>query len=492
MRKRKKLWVALTLILVLCTAWSSVSQAATEEQTEGTTRTFILGLDDSFPPMGYRDENNEIVGFDIDLAREVCKRLNWELKLQPISWNAKEQELKTEAIDCIWNGLSVSPERQEQMLLSDSYMTNNQVAVVLADSDMNSLDDLAGKQVVAQNGSTASEAIDDNQEFKDSLGEVILLEDNVQAMLDLATSGSDAVIMDEVVARYYMKQHEGEYKILDGVLAEEEYAIAFRKDDTETCDAVNQTLKEMEEDGTIAEISSRWFETDADSEATDTGSSKGGMSTEAIGKLFKLMLTAALESLKVFFFTLLIGLPLGLLACVGRMTKVWIVNIPVKLYLVIMRGTPLILQLMFWKFAPYYIIGKNMDIMTAAIVAFSLNYAAYFAEIYRSGIEGIPVGQKEAATVLGFSKLQTFFKIVMPQVIKRILPPMSNEFMTLVKDTSLAQVIGVAELYQLATKNMAREASVIPLIMAGVFYLVMNIIVQQCFNLAERKLRYYR
>jgi polar amino acid transport system permease protein len=133
-----------------------------------------------------------------------------------------------------------------------------------------------------------------------------------------------------------------------------------------------------------------------------------------------------------------------------------------------------------------------MDIMTAAIVAFSLNYAAYFAEIYRSGIEGIPVGQKEAATVLGFSKLQTFFKIVMPQVIKRILPPMSNEFMTLVKDTSLAQVIGVAELYQLATKNMAREASVIPLIMAGVFYLVMNIIVQQCFNLAERKLRYYR
>lgn len=216
------------------------------------------------------------------------------------------------------------------------------------------------------------------------------------------------------------------------------------------------------------------------------------MDYEAIEKLFGFMLEASVESLKVFGFTLLIGLPLGLLACIGRMSKHWFINIPVKIYLVIMRGTPLILQLMFWKFAPYYIVGKTMEIMTAAIVAFSLNYAAYFAEIYRSGIEGVPVGQQEAATVLGFSKLQTFFKITMPQVIKRILPPMSNEFMTLVKDTSLAQVIGVAEIYQLATKNMTRTASITPLIMAGAFYLVMNIVVQQCFNAAERKLRYYR
>ena len=216
------------------------------------------------------------------------------------------------------------------------------------------------------------------------------------------------------------------------------------------------------------------------------------MSAEAIQKLFGFMLEASVDTLKVFGFTLLIGLPLGLVVCLGRMSKPAVIRIPVKIYLVVMRGTPLILQLMFWRFAPYYIVGKTMSIMTAAIVAFALNYAAYFAEIYRSGIEGVAIGQREAATVLGFSKTQTFFKIVMPQVIKRILPPMSNEFMTLVKDTSLAQVIGVAEIYQLATKNMSSQSSIIPLIMAGVFYLVMNIIVQQAFNLAERKLSYYK
>lgn len=267
MRNMKKIFALLLCLAMTMTMFTACGSSDDEKKTTAdennaaakTTRTFVLGLDDSFPPMGYRDDDNEIVGFDIDTAREVCKRLNWELKLQPINWDAKEQELNTKNIDCIWNGMSISPERKEQMLLSDSYMQNNQVAVVLADSEMTKLEDLAGKKVVAQNGSTASEAIDDNKEFKDSLDEVVLLADNVQAMLDLATSGSDAVIMDEVVARYYMTKHEGEYKLLEGVLAEEEYAIGFRKDDTETCNAVNQTLKEMAEDGTLAEIAKKWF-----------------------------------------------------------------------------------------------------------------------------------------------------------------------------------------------------------------------------------------
>ncbi len=224
-------------------------------------KTFILGLDDSFPPMGFVNEKQEIVGFDIDVAREVCKRLDFELKLQPISWEAKEQELNTKNIDCIWNGLSVNPERKEAMLLSNSYMKNNQVAVVLASSSFTKLEDLAGKKVIAQNGSTACDAIDANTTFKSSLGEVILVSDNVKAMLDLEIGGSDAVIMDEVVARYYMEKdgNKGKFKVLDGVLAEEEYAIAFRKDDTELCNKVNDTLKAMAEDGTLAEISKRWF-----------------------------------------------------------------------------------------------------------------------------------------------------------------------------------------------------------------------------------------
>ena len=150
------------------------------------------------------------------------------------------------------------------------------------------------------------------------------------------------------------------------------------------------------------------------------------------------------------------------------------------------------LQLIFFYFAPYYIFGTTLSRTNAAILAFSLNYAAYFAEIYRGGIESIPKGQQEAAIVLGFGKVQTFFKIILPQVIKRIMPSMGNEFMTLVKDTALAQVIGVAELYQLASKNMSSRSSIIPLIMAGVFYLLMNSVVAKGFSIAEKKLEYYR
>ncbi len=218
----------------------------------------------------------------------------------------------------------------------------------------------------------------------------------------------------------------------------------------------------------------------------------GNMSLDSIKILFEFMLKASGVTLQVFFFTLLFALPLGLIVSLGRMTKYKIINVPVKIYLNIMRGTPLILQLMFWYFAPYYIAEIRLDRTVAAIVAFTFNYAAYFAEIYRAGIESVPKGQWEAAEVLGFGRIQTFFKIVLPQVVKRILPPMSNEFMTLVKDTALAQVIGVAEMYQLATKNMSSQSSIVPLVMAGVFYFVMNFVVQQAFNIAEKKLSYYK
>lgn len=217
-----------------------------------------------------------------------------------------------------------------------------------------------------------------------------------------------------------------------------------------------------------------------------------GIKQEAFEKLFKFMLEGSVVTGKLFFFTLLIALPLGLILSLGRMSKLYILNIPIRLYLLIMRGTPLILQLFFFYFGPYYVFEKSFDRFTAAVLAMGLNYAAYFAEIYRSGIQSMPKGQYEAAEVLGFSKQQTFLKIILPQVIKRILPPMGNEFMTLVKDTALVTAIGVAEIYQVATDNMSRMGSIVPLVMAGVFYLVMNSVVSKAVNIAEKKLSYYR
>jgi len=203
------------------------------------------------------------------------------------------------------------------------------------------------------------------------------------------------------------------------------------------------------------------------------------------------MLVATLTSLKIFALTLLFALPLGVLVARGRMAKNPIISALVNAYIMIMRGTPLILQLIFVYFAPYYIFGASYDRFTAVIVAYVINYAAYFAEIYRGGIQSIPKGQFEASEVLGFSKIHTFTHVVTPQVIKNIIPAMGNEVITLVKDTALAQTIGVAELFRVAQNASARQFSTMPIFIAGVFYFVMNAIVAKGFDNLEKKLNYY-
>ena len=200
-------------------------------------------------------------------------------------------------------------------------------------------------------------------------------------------------------------------------------------------------------------------------------------------------------SVEIFLLTLLFSLPLGLIVAFGRMSKNGIIKGIVKIYIAIMRGTPLMLQLIVVYFAPFYVFGIKMSQtyrFVAVIIAFSINYAAYFAEIYRAGIESIPIGQYEAAKVLGYSKVQTFFKIIFPQVIKRILPPVTNETITLVKDTSLAFVIAVAEMFTIAKQIAAKQASVSALMVAGLFYFVFNYVVAFAMEAIEKKLSYYR
>jgi polar amino acid transport system permease protein len=203
------------------------------------------------------------------------------------------------------------------------------------------------------------------------------------------------------------------------------------------------------------------------------------------------MMEGTLVSFKIFFLTLLFALPLGLLVQKGKTSKIWIIRKLVNIYIMIMRGTPLILQLIFVYFGPYYIFGTSFDRMNAVIFAYVINYAAYFAEIYRGGIQSIPKGQYEAGKVLGFTKIHTFTHIILPQVVKEILPAMGNEVITLVKDTALAQTIGVAELFRVAQTASAREFTTTPLFIAGIFYFVMNAFVSKLFDIAEIKMNYY-
>ena len=208
-------------------------------------------------------------------------------------------------------------------------------------------------------------------------------------------------------------------------------------------------------------------------------------------KMLGALLEGSIVSLEIFFLTLAFALPLALPVALGRMSASRWVRAPVHVYSLVMRGTPLILQIIFVYFAPYYLFEASYDRFTAVIVAFTINYVAYFAEIYRGGIQSIPKGQHEAAKVLGFTRADTFFRIVLPQVVKRILPASANEVITLVKDTALAQTIGVAELFRVAQNASARQFSTTPIFIAGAFYFVMNWAVSELFLRLERKLAYY-
>lgn len=211
--------------------------------------------------------------------------------------------------------------------------------------------------------------------------------------------------------------------------------------------------------------------------------------------IFSKLFNGLFVSITVFLLTLILSLPLGLLVSFGRMSKNIIIRLIVKFYISVMRGTPLMLQLMVVFYGPYYLFKAELSMeyrFIAVIIGFSINYAAYFAEIYRGGIESMPVGQYEAAKLLGFSRFQTFFRIILPQVIKRILPSVTNEVITLVKDTSLAFVISVSEMFTAAQALASAQKSMIPFAVAGLFYYVLNYVVAFIMERIEKKLNYYR
>ena len=207
--------------------------------------------------------------------------------------------------------------------------------------------------------------------------------------------------------------------------------------------------------------------------------------------LFNILSQGLFTTILIFILTLLFAIPLGIVVAIAQNSKNKILNAITKIYILIIRGTPMMLQIIFVYFAPYYLFKLSYDRFLAVIIAFVINYAAYFAEIFRSGILSIPKGQKEAAFTLGFSKTQTFFKIILPQVIKRILPSMSNEVISLVKTTSLAQIIGVTEVFALAQKQASFQFSILPLCIAALIYLALCTIITFVFNKLEKKFSYY-
>ena len=487
-----------------------------QEETTADDNTFVVGFDAEFPPYGYKNDDGEYVGFDLDLAQEVCDRNGWILKKQPIEWNSKDMELNSGSISCIWNGFTMNG-REDAYTWTTPYVDNSQVVVVRKDSGITQLTDLSGKVVAVQADSSAlaaltgEDASEENLALAETFKDLQQVGDYNSAFMNLESGAVNAICMDIGVANYEIASRGDKFVMLEDRLSSEEYGIGFKLGNTELRDKVQATLLDMLADGTFEEIAEKWGleesiclspddqVQDGNVAATATDSTSTGKKNTSFWDKFcsitKQLAEGLLASLVIFFLTLLFSLPLGLLVAAGRMCKIAPIRWLVKFYISIARGTPLMLQLLVVFYGPYYLFGATLTTsyrFQAVIIGFALNYAAYFAEIYRSGIQAVPQGQHEAAKILGYSKIQTFFKIVFPQMAKNILPSVTNEVITLVKDTSLAFAISYTEMFTLAKQVAAAQTTIMPLFIAGVFYYIFNFAVAFVMEKIEKRMNYYR
>lgn len=242
-------------------AESQAEETTAEEAKTTDGGTLIVGFDQDFPPMGFVGDDSEYTGFDLELAQEVAKRLGLEYKAQPIAWDSKDMELESGNIDCIWNGFTMTG-REDDYTWTEPYMANQQVFVVANDSDINSQADLAGKIVEVQADSSAEAALKEAPELTATFKELLTTADYNTAFMDLEQGAVDAIAMDVIVAGYQIQQRNADFKILDDSLSEEEYGVGFKKGNTELRDKVQSTLEEMAEDGTLQEVSEKWFSKD--------------------------------------------------------------------------------------------------------------------------------------------------------------------------------------------------------------------------------------
>lgn len=251
-----------TCVIAMLCLLSLAGCSKDDNSQKDKDNTLVIGIDDTFAPMGFKNDSGEIVGFDVEVAKEVAKKIGKEVTFQNIDWDLKETELETGNIDLIWNGYSVTDERKEKVLFSDAYMENRQIIITLKDKGINSKADLAGKVVSVQKNSSAYDAVTSDEAFTKALkdGQPVQFDTNNDCFMDLEAGRSDAIVVDETLARYYMKQQANDvYKVLEENFGTEEYAVGMRKADTELCKSINDAMQEMKNDGSFDKIKATWF-----------------------------------------------------------------------------------------------------------------------------------------------------------------------------------------------------------------------------------------
>lgn len=444
----------------------------------------------NYQPMNYNGEDGELIGHDVEFAEKALGELGYEYKFVRIEWDKKVLELNSGNIDLIWNGMTITEELQDAMLISDPYMINQQVIVVQTDDlglYSSPEDLLSAESIVFESGSAA----DDVLHKIDGIDESILKGATSQATAfnEVFAGASEVAVVDMTMAMTMLASgtdYSARLSYKDIGFPEEEYGIGMRDDEEGRIllEQLNGKIAEYKENGTFDELYDKYI--------VNTPPASGDGNGVSFGEVTLSLLSGFGTTCLIFLVTLGCALPLGLLISFGTMSRFkWLRGL-LKTIIWIVRGVPLMLLVITIYYVPGIITGSVvMPALVAVFVAFVINYACYFSEIFRGGIESISKGQYEAGQVLGMTKAQIFFRVVLAQVVKRIIPPMSNEIITLVKDTALARVILVEEII-LRAEDFIVRGFIWPLFYSALFYLVFVGVLTLVFRAAEKKLSYFK
>ena len=474
---KNKIILIITFLILFAFGANSVNAENNQE--------IVVGLDINVPPMGFLDSNGNITGFDIDLAKETFKILGKEITFQPIDWDSKELELSTGKIDVIWNGLSYTPERAKNMLLTKTYMQNNQIFIVKKGSGISDISDLNQKTVCVQKGSSGETALK-NSDVGKNFKNITTLENMVNCLSEVRLLKTDTTLADEVTARYYLAKNNLE--ILSDPLSTENYVVAVKNGNETLKNEIEYGLTKIIENGVAENISKKWFGKNIicfeNSEQTSSNSKNKNDSfqTQLLGGL--------LETLKLFIVCFILSFPIGIILAFLR--KFGPLKFLIDIYTNIMRSTPLLLQI-FFMFYGLPIMFPNLKItdrFLIGVTSFVLNYAAYFTEIFRGGLKSIDKNQLEAIKVLQIPKFTAIFKIILPQMFKVCLPSVCNETVSLVKDTALIFSIGIVELLTSAKSIVNETANITAYIATFLIYLAICTTINLIFKWLENKLKF--
>lgn len=444
-------------------------------RSAGGQSELIIGTDATYPPLE-STQDSEYVGFDIDLGSAVAREMGRKARWVNSGFDGIFAALQSHKFDMVMSSVTITDDRKRSMAFSSPYYTAGQAIASRKDGTLyTDTMQMAGKTCGIQINTTAKEVLKKRPDIKVREYNSIDL-----ALLDLQNGNIDAVMTDSPVLKYNLHRGFPSLQLAANLLTEEHYGIAMRPDDRELLTRVNAALKKLDERGEIAKLRAKWF-------GEEAGDVKPRATRELISLVAPALARAAVVTVELTLISLLLGLPLGLLVALLRLSPIKPVSWLASLYVEILRGTPLLVQI----FTVYYVLpamGLQLAQWPAALLAFSLNSAAYIAEIFRAGIQSIDRGQMEAARSLGMPYGLAMRLVILPQAFRRVLPPLTNEAIALLKDTSLVSVIAMVELTregQQLTGSLAAPMVIWPLV--GLYYLLLTLPLTRLAGWLERR-----